>query len=297
MKVLVTGGTGLIGTTLIPRLQQAGHDVAVLTRNVKKARHTLGDSVTLWSGLEQQTDLNGIDAVINLAGEPIAEQRWTEEHKRKLCDSRWALTAKLSALIRASSHPPAVFLSGSATGFYGDAGDVVLTEDDPGHPEFQHTLCARWEALALEAQSARTRVCLLRTGVVLAKKGGALDKMKWPFKLGIGGPIGSGKQYLPWIHLDDMVSAVMWLLDTPDLQGPFNVVAPYAVRNEQFAATLGEALHRPAIVRTPAQAIKLLMGESAVLVLGSQHVLPKRLEDSGFAFRWLHLDEALKDVV
>ena len=175
-------------------------------------------------------------------------------------------------------------------------GDVVVTEDDPGHEEFTHTLCARWEQLALKAQSERTRVCLLRTGVVLAREGGALSKMKLPFKLGVGGPIGSGQQYLPWIHVDDLVNAILWLIDNDQLQGPFNMVAPYAVRNEQFAATLGQVMHRPAFMRTPASAIKLMMGESAVLVLGGQHVLPKRLEESGFGFRWYDLQEALQDV-
>ncbi|MGE9552821.1 TIGR01777 family oxidoreductase [Erwinia amylovora] len=297
MHILLTGGTGLIGSHLIPRLLQRGVQVSVVTRDVASARKKLGDAVNLWSGLDQQRELDGIDAVINLAGEPIADKRWTEHRKQQLCESRWQITERLAALINASTTPPAVFISGSATGYYGDAGELVLTEDDPGHDEFTHTLCAHWEALALAAESARTRVCLLRTGVVLAKEGGALSKMKLPFKLGIGGPIGSGKQYMPWIHLEDMLNAILWLLDNNHLRGPFNMVAPYAVRNEQFAAMLGHALHRPAFMRTPASAIKLMMGESSVLVLGGQHVLPKRLEESGFAFRWYQLDEALEDVM
>ncbi|MFS2224741.1 TIGR01777 family oxidoreductase [Pantoea sp. B65] len=297
MHILVTGGTGLIGSHLIPRLLQSGHQVSVVTRDVAAARAKLDPAVTLWSGLAQQQDLNGIDAVINLAGEPIADKRWSEQQKQRLCESRWQITEQLASLINASSEPPAVLISGSATGFYGDTGELVLTEEDPGHDEFTHQLCARWEALALAAQSERTRVCLLRTGVVLAKQGGALAKMKLPFKLGIGGPLGSGRQYMPWIHIDDMLNAILWLLDHPQLSGPFNMVSPYAVRNEQFAAMLGHAMHRPAFMRTPASAIKLMMGESAVLVLGGQHVLPKRLEESGFGFRWFQLDEALADVV
>lgn len=296
MHILITGGTGLIGRPLTARLLQAGHQVSVVTRDVAAARHLLGEQVNLWSGLDQQRDLNGIDAVINLAGEPIADKRWNEAQKRQLCDSRWLLTERLVALIQASSEPPALLISGSATGFYGDAGEVVLTEDDPGHNEFTHRLCAGWEQRALRAESERTRVCLLRTGVVLASEGGALSKMKLPFKLGIGGPIGSGKQYMPWIHIDDMLNAIIWLLEHDDLRGPFNMVAPYAVRNEQFAATLGRVMHRPAFMRTPASAIKLMMGESSVLVLGGQHVLPKRLEASGFGFRWYDLQEALQDV-
>lgn len=297
MHILLTGGTGLIGSQLIPRLLQRGDRVSVVTRDVAAARSKFGDRVNLWSGLNQQRDLNDIDAVINLAGEPIADKRWTEKQKNLLCQSRWQITERLAALIKASATPPSVLISGSATGFYGDAGDAILTEEDAGQEEFTHQLCARWEKLAQAAQSEQTRVCLLRTGVVLAKEGGALSKMKLPFKMGIGGPIGSGKQYMPWIHLDDMLNAILWLLDNPTLQGPFNMVAPYAVRNEQFAAMLGQAMHRPAFMRTPAAAIKVMMGESAVLVLGGQHVLPERLKESGFTFHWYQLDEALKDVV
>lgn len=296
MHLLITGGTGLIGQHLIPRLLSLRHEVSVVTRDVAGAREKLDARVALWSGLDQQRDLNGIDGVINLAGEPIADKRWTAQHKQQLCESRWQITEQLVSLIHASSQPPQFLLSGSATGFYGDTGDLVLTEEDAGQDEFTHTLCARWEDIALKAQTAQTRVCLLRTGVVLAKEGGALAKMKLPFKLGVGGPIGSGKQYLPWIHIDDMVNAILWLIDHPALSGPFNMVAPYAVRNEQFAATLGRVMHRPAFMRTPASAIKLMMGESAVLVLGGQHVLPKRLEASGFRFRWYDLEEALQDV-
>ncbi|MFJ5159376.1 TIGR01777 family oxidoreductase [Pantoea sp. NPDC088449] len=296
MHLLITGGTGLVGRHLIPRLLQIGHQVSVVTRDVAAAREKLDPRVALWSGINQQSDLNGIDGVINLAGEPIADKRWTEQQKQRLCESRWQITEQLVSLINASSNPPQFLISGSATGFYGDTGDLVLTEEDPGHNEFTHALCARWEQLALAAQSDRTRVCLLRTGVVLAKEGGALAKMKLPFKLGVGGPIGSGKQYLPWIHIDDLVNAMLWLIDHPELRGPFNMVAPYAVRNEQFAATLGHVMHRPAFMRTPASAIKLMMGESSVLVLGGQHVLPKRLEESGFGFRWYDLEQALQDV-
>ena len=175
-------------------------------------------------------------------------------------------------------------------------GEVVVTEEEPPHNAFTHKLCAQWERIACAAQSDRTRVCLLRTGVVLAPKGGILAKMLPPFRLGLGGPIGNGRQYMAWIHIDDMVNGILWLLDN-DLRGPFNMVSPYPVRNEQFAHALGHALHRPAVLRVPATAIRLLMGESSVLVLGGQRALPKRLEASGFTFRWYDLEEALGDVV
>lgn len=296
MEIVVTGGTGLIGRHLIPRLLESGHQVTVVTRNPEKARQILDSRVILWKGLEDKKNLNHVDAVINLAGEPIADKRWTEQQKERLCQSRWSITQKLADLINASDTPPAVLISGSAAGYYGDLGEVVVTEEEPPHNEFTHKLCARWEQIASSAQSEKTRVCLLRTGVVLAPKGGILAKMVPSFRIGMGGPIGTGRQYLAWIHIDDMVNGILWLLNH-DLQGPFNMVSPYPVRNEQFAHALGHALNRPAIVRVPATAIRLLMGESSVLVLGGQRALPKRLEASGFAFRWYDLEEALADVI
>lgn len=297
MHILLTGGTGLIGRPLVSRLLQSGHEVSVVTRDMAAAREKLGDNVRLCSGLQQWHDLNDIDAIINLAGEPIAAKRWSSAQKQRLCHSRWHITEQLVSLIAASQSPPSVLISGSATGFYGNTGELVVTEDDPGHDEFTHRLCDTWEKLALQAASDRTRVCLLRTGVVLSRSGGALSQMKLPFKLGLGGPLGSGKQFLPWIHLEDMLNGIIWLLEHPTLHGPFNLVSPYAVRNEHFAAALGEAMRRPAFCRVPASAIRLLMGESAVLVLGGQHVLPQRLEASGFRFRWTHLKDALADVI
>ncbi|MGY6028596.1 TIGR01777 family oxidoreductase [Phytobacter sp. AG2a] len=295
MKILMTGGTGLIGRFLIPRLQELGHAVTVVTRNPAKAQHALGPGVTVLKGLDALSNLNDFSAVINLAGEPIADKRWTEQQKQRLCESRWSITQKLVELIRASDTPPQVLISGSAVGYYGDLGEVVVSEDDPPHNEFTHKLCARWEQIACGAQSDRTRVCLLRTGVVFAPKGGILGKMLPLFRLGLGGPVGNGRQYMAWIHIDDMANGIIWLLNN-DLRGPFNMVSPYPVRNEQFAHALGHVLKRPAILRAPATAVRLMMGESAVLVLGGQRALPKRLEASGFAFRWFDLEEALHDV-
>ncbi|HCB2271125.1 TPA: TIGR01777 family oxidoreductase [Citrobacter koseri] len=296
MQILITGGTGLIGRHLIPRLLALGHQVTVVTRSPDKARQLLDSRVALWKGLEDRQNLNDIDAVVNLAGEPIADKRWTAQQKERLCQSRWSITQKLADLINASETPPAALISGSAAGYYGDLGEVVVTEEEPPHNEFTHKLCARWEQIACSAQSDKTRVCLLRTGVVLAPEGGILAKMIPPFRLGLGGPIGNGRQYLAWIHIDDMVNGILWLLDN-DLRGPFNMVSPYPVRNEQFAHALGHALNRPTILRVPATVIRLLMGESSVLVLGGQRALPKRLEAAGFSFRWYDLEEALADVI
>ncbi|HKS32573.1 MAG TPA: TIGR01777 family oxidoreductase [Enterobacteriaceae bacterium] len=296
MRVLITGGTGLIGQHLIPRLLELRHSVVVVTRHPQKARDRLDSRIEIWAGLDEQQNLDGVDAVINLAGEPIADKRWTEQQKQRLCNSRWTITRKLVELFAASQTPPSVLISGSATGYYGDTGEVVVTEEEPPHNEFTHKLCAKWEQIACEAQSEQTRVCLLRTGVVLAPKGGILGKMTPIFRLGLGGPIGNGRQYLAWIHVDDMVNAILWLLDN-DLRGPFNMVSPYPVRNEQFSHALGHTLHRPAVLRAPATAVRLLMGESSVLVLGGQRALPKRLEAAGFGFRWYDLEEALEDVL
>lgn len=297
MHILITGGTGLIGSKLIPRLLLSGHQISVVTRCIPAARRKLGTRVSFWSSLTQQTNLNGIDAVINLAGEPVANRRWDDKQKHQICNSRWQITECLTSLINSSTHPPATFLSGSATGFYGDAGDRILTEQDHGQQEFTHHLCSRWESLALAAESVQTRVCLLRTGAVLTKQGGVLAKIKTPFHFGLGGPLGNGKQFMPWIHADDLLAAIMWLLDNPHLRGPFNMVAPYPVRNEEFAATLGRLMHRPAVIRVPAKVIRLVMGESAVLVLASQHLLPQRLQESGFEFRWNELSQALANIL
>ncbi|WP_024556208.1 TIGR01777 family oxidoreductase [Franconibacter pulveris 1160] len=296
MNILITGGTGLIGRHLVPRLLELGHHVTVVTRDLNKARATFDARVNLWKGLTDHENLDEFDAVINLAGEPIADKRWTEAQKQRLCQSRWQTTQRLVEMFHAGENPPEVLISGSATGYYGDLGEVVVNEDEPPHNEFTHKLCARWEQIACGAQSDKTRVCLLRTGAVLAPKGGMLGKLVPLFRAGLGGPIGSGRQYLAWIHVDDMVNAILWLLNN-DLRGPFNMVSPYPVRNEQFAHALGHVLHRPAFMRAPASAMRLIMGESAVLVLGGQRALPKRLEESGFGFRWYDLEEALHDVV
>ncbi len=297
MKILLTGGTGLIGRHLIARLQALHHDITVVTRSPEKARQVLEAGVDIWKNLADQQNLDGFDAVINLAGEPIADKRWTEEQKQLLCSSRWNITEKLVELIRNSHTPPPVLISGSAVGYYGDLGEVVVTEEEPPHNEFTHKLCAQWERIASARRKAIAPASACCGPASCSRRKAASSAKMLPlFRLGLGGPIGNGRQYLAWIHIDDMVNGILWLLDN-DLRGPFNMVAPYPVRNEQFAHALGHALHRPAILRVPATVIRLLMGEASVLVLGGQRALPKRLEAAGFAFRWYELEEALGDVV
>jgi uncharacterized protein (TIGR01777 family) len=297
MKILVTGGTGLIGRHLIVRLLALTHQITVLTLDPQRAHQKLGNHITTLTSLKACDNLDEFDAVINLAGESIAEKRWTAEQKELLCHSRWDITERLSQLIKKSDNPPSIFISGSATGYYGNQNQLLVTEDEPPTDEFAHVLCQRWEALALEASSEKTRVCLSRTGIVLAADGGMLSKLLPLFKLGLGGPIGDGRQFLPWIHIEDMINALLYLLTTENLRGPFNMVAPYPVHNEQFAAILGEVLHRPAMMRAPASAVKLMMGEGAALLLGGQRAIPKRLEQAGFIFRYSELKEALEEIV
>lgn len=296
MNILITGATGLIGRALTKQLKRE-HQLTILTRDIDSARSVLGSNMVFWSTLDDRQSLDGIDAVINLAGEPIADKRWSDSRKTLLCHSRWDLTEKLSALITQSSTPPHTFLSGSAVGFYGRQGDLTIEEDDLPHDEFTHQLCARWEALALQAQSDKTRVCLLRTGIVLDAQGGALAKMLPPYRLGAGGPAGSGTQYMPWIHIDDMVAAICFLLENTTLQGPFNMTAPYPARNYDFSETLADVLHKPHIMKIPALALNLSMGEMAVLILSGQKAVPAKLEKAGFEFKFTDLQAALTDLL
>lgn len=296
MRILITGGTGLIGAPLVQRLVARSDKVTVLSRSPQKVYSLFCKAVDCWTTLQDKQNLNDFDAIINLAGEPIAEKRWSDEQKKLLCDSRWKLTQRLTQLITASETPPHAFISGSAVGYYGDQGQVVVTETEQPHDEFTHQLCQQWEALAQNAQSEATRVCLLRTGIVMSLNGGALAKVLPIFKMGAGGPIGHGKQFMPWIHINDMVSAICFLLYNPTLSGPFNMTAPYPVHNDQFAAILGEVINRPAFIRTPAFAIKAVLGEAATLVLGGQQAIPQRLEEAGFQFDFINLKIALEDL-
>ncbi|MGL4861122.1 MAG: TIGR01777 family oxidoreductase [Enterobacteriaceae bacterium] len=296
-SVLLTGATGLIGRHLIRRLLELRYPLTILTRRPAQAHKLFGDQVTYWSSLADKSSLNGFHAVINLAGEPIMDKRWSRKQKAILCHSRWSLTQQLAELICASEEPPAVLISGSAMGYYGNQGQSVVNEDEPPQPGFSHQLCQQWETLAQQAASKQTRVCLCRTGIVLSAEGGALAKMLPAFRLGLGAVLGDGKQYLPWIHIDDMVNGIYYLLSSEDLSGPFNMVAPYPVNNSLFTATLAQAVHRPALLRIPAPMLRLLVGEGAELLLEGQRGLPARLEQAGFGFRFFELRDALSDLL
>ena len=297
MKILITGATGLIGSALCKMLADK-HELIALTRNINKAKNTLPNSIDVLDNLE---DLNfdDLDAVINLAGEPIADKRWSAQQKQRIFQSRLGITEQIVTKINASDAPPKVFISGSAIGFYGrqPAENVITESYSSTYPEFSHQLCKQWEELALQAQSPDVRVCLLRTGIVLSKQGGALDKMLPPFKLGLGGKMASGKQMMSWIHIDDMINAIVFLLDESNAHGAFNLTAPEPVSNTNFTQILAKTLNRPALFPMPEFVLKLLFGEMSDLLIYGQNVIPEKLEQQGFKFKFKTLDTALNKVL
>lgn len=296
MNVLITGGTGLIGRSLCASLLADGHQVSVLSRRPEKVRAICGSAVR---GIGALTELDAEmpDAVVNLAGAPIADKRWTPARKAELWSSRIALTEDLVAWMGRAERKPGVLVSGSAVGWYGDTGDAEVAEGDSARSGYTHTLCDAWETAAQRAAAHGIRVCQIRTGLVLAPDGGFLQKMLLPFKLGAGGPIGSGRQYMPWVHLADEVGIIRHVLAKETCRGPFNATAPHPVTNREFAKALGRAVHRPAIIPLPAPALKLGLGEMAGLLLGGQNAVPRKALESGYTFRFTDLDAALADVL
>ncbi len=295
MKLLITGGTGLIGNHFIQTYTE--HHYTVVTRSQEKARQQLPDSVILLDSLSELDNLDAFDGVINLAGEPIVDKRWTDKQKRIICDSRWDVTQHLVDLFRESKHPPSVFLSGSAIGLYGDHGDFDITERDIAtQHDFATSVCQQWEATAKQAEPY-TRLVYLRTGIVLDRKGGALAKMLTPFKLCLGGRIADGRQFMSWIHINDMVKAMAFLLNTKNINGAVNMVAPKPVSNQQFTNELASALNRMAILPMPGVVLKLLLGESSALLLGSQRVQPTQLLAASFEYTFPDLKIALSDLL
>lgn len=290
--IFITGGTGFIGHKLCRALQQRGSQVSILSRRPESEVQALCGPVRVVDRLSALPGLGTVDAVINLAGEGIADKRWSESRKQALLDSRVALTHELVKHMRRCRPVPPVLISGSAVGFYGNQDEQEVTEDTPPHDEFTHRMCADWEAAALAASDI-SRVCLSRTGLVIGSGGGFLEKMRLPFKLGLGGRLSHGQQYMPWIHRDDMVAALLFLLDTPDASGAYNLTAPNPARNRDFTQTLAKVLHRPAVLPAPALALKLAMGEMADLLLTGQNALPSRLLEAGFEFSYPTLEPAL----
>ena len=295
MHVAITGSSGLIGSHLTRALAADGHTVHRVVRD--RGEVTEGD--IYWSPSAQEVDVagfEGIGAVVNLAGAPIGK-RWTDEQKRRIRDSRVTGTAMLAEALASLSDKPSVLVSASAIGFYGDRGDEILTEESSPGRDFLAKVCQDWEAATEPAERAGIRVVHPRTGIVVAEDGPAMAKMLPPFKLGIGGPVGSGQQWVSWIALEDHIRAMRYLLDE-DLAGPVNLVGPEPVRNEVFVRALGEVIHRPTFMRVPRLGLRALYGEMGeTLALSSQRVLPEGLLESGFEFRHTSVDGALRSAL
>ncbi|VGO16964.1 Epimerase family protein [Pontiella desulfatans] len=281
MKILLSGSHGLIGTQLMRSLHEKGHEVKALGRDFTK-----------------DMDFNDIDAVIHLAGESIAKGRWTTEKKKRIEESRVAGTTLLSQQIAESPHKPRVFITASAIGYYGERGNEILDECSSAGTGFLAEVCRKWEAVSLPARKAGIRTVNIRTGIVLSEKGGALSKMLPPFKIGAGGIIGNGKQFMSWISLHDLVEAITFLINDDESVGAINLVSPKPITNHEFTKTLGHVLHRPTIMPLPAFAAKIMFGEMAeALLLSSTKVIPKKLMEAGFKYKHEDLREALEDIL
>ncbi len=299
MRVVVTGATGVVGHALVAALQERGDEVVVLSRDAEKARGMLGEvEAHTWAepnSREAPTDaLRGCEGVVNLLGEPVA-QRWTPEAKRAIRDSRVLGTRNLVAGLRSADARMSVLVSGSATGWYGPRDDEPVDERTPAaEGDFLADVCVGWENAAREAEEIGLRVVRARTGVVVSKSGGALAQMLTPFKLGLGGPVAGGRQWVPWIHLDDEVGALLHCLDHEEASGPVNLTAPEPVTNRDLSKALGRVLHRPAVMPVPGLAIRARYGEMASIVTTGARVIPRRLQQLGYEFRQPDLDEALR---
>jgi uncharacterized protein (TIGR01777 family) len=301
-RIVMTGATGLIGSRVVRELQRRGDHVTVLTRNPKRASETLPDGVEALRWLSEEDDdwaaaIDGADAIMHLAGESIAEERWTEEYKQRIYDSRIDTAAQLIAAIEAASSRPSVLISASAVGYYGDTGDTEVDENTGPGKDFLAALCIDWEKSVEKARDLDVRVVTTRFGLVLARNGGVLDKLLTPFKMFAGGPVGNGEQWFPWVHVDDVVGLLLHALDNAEVSGPLNAVAPGILRNRAFAEALGEAINRPARFSVPAFVIKLAMGELGETLLGGQRARPTRSLESGYEFKYPEIGPALEDLV
>ena len=287
MNILITGGTGLIGTRLCQQLHKLGHTLTVLSRKPE----TVPTFCNAIRSLDEWQSTQHFDAVINLAGESIVDKAWTEARKKVLWESRVGLTQSLVRCIEAADEKPRVFISGSAIGYYGNTGDKTLDEGAHVGKDFGAQLCDEWEKAAL---ASSVRVCVLRTGLVLAPSGGFLKKMLPAFKLGVGGSMGSGQQWMSWIHIDDYIAVLIELLTNPNAQGAYNMTAPQPLTNQAFTEHLAKALNRRVFFSTPAWVLQLLLGERADLLLGGQRVFPVRVTDLGYTFKYHDLDDTLQ---
>ena len=302
MKVTVTGATGTLGRAVVAELLSQGEDVTVVSRDAVAARSKLGENVRALEWREPKAEappaeaLSGQDAVLHLLGEPVA-QRWSDSAKREIRDSRVLATRNLVVALGelAEADRPGALVSQSATGWYGPRGAEPVDESVGAGDDFLAGVCVEWEAEARRAEDLGMRVAITRTGVVLSEDGGALEKMLPPFKLGVGGPVAGGRQYVPWIHADDVVGGLLFALTAGDASGPLNLTAPRPVTNAELSKALGRVLHRPAIAPVPGVAVKALYGEMATIVTTGVRAVPKRLEELGYDFRQPDLEDALRE--
>jgi uncharacterized protein (TIGR01777 family) len=299
MRIAISGATGLIGTRLVEELKARGDEVTLLSRSPERAREALGVEAVAWDpegGPAPMAALSGRDAVVHLAGENVA-QRWDDGSRRRIRSSRETGTRNLVSGLRAADPRPAVLVSSSAAGYYGSHGDEEVDERTPAGDDFLAEVCVAWEREADAATGLGLRVVRIRTGVVLDRSGGALAKMLIPFTLGMGGPVAGGNQYMPWIHVDDVVGMYLAALASTDWSGPINASAPTPVTNKEFSRALGRALHRPAVAPIPAFALRLLYGDMAEIVTEGQRAVPRRAQELGYGFRHPELDEALSSAL
>jgi uncharacterized protein (TIGR01777 family) len=295
--VLITGGTGLIGSALCKKLLDKNYQITVLSRYPNTVPKKCGQQVAGIKSLSEINDNVVIDAVINLAGEAIADKRWSTTRKTELEASRTNLTNDLIEWMAERQYKPECLISGSAVGWYGDGGSELITEQSNYHDEYTHQLCDAWEKSALKAKQAGIRVCIVRTGLVLAAKGGFLQKMLLPFKLGLGGKLGRGEQFMPWIHLTDMTNLLAFILEDRRADGVFNACSPMPVTNKVFTASLAKQLHRFAFIPVPAILLKCLLGEMSRLLLTGQNAIPEKAQTLGFRFAYTNVTLALNDVL
>jgi uncharacterized protein (TIGR01777 family) len=294
MHILISGGTGLIGRQLCHDFIAQNHKVSVLSRQSAQTVQALcGERVIPQNHCNEIDPTTRIDVIINLAGAPIADKRWSPSRKALLRDSRLTITRQLVTLATTLQRPPELMISGSAVGYYGDRGNHILVESTHPSSGFAHTLCEEWEEAAADGLPVTTRLCLLRTGLVLSKEGGLLKKLLPLFKWGAGSALGSGEQWMPWIHIQDMAGIIQWIISHPNLSGPINAVSPNPVTNQTFTTRLGRTLSRPTMLSLPEKMLKMTLGEMSELLLGSQRAIPEKLLHSGYIFKFDTLDQAL----
>ena len=292
MHVVITGASGLVGGALIAELRRRGVNITAVSRNPRA--HTALSGVT-WTGWDGLTDaVAGAAGVVHLAGEGIVDRRWSSERKAALRSSRVDTTRQVVQAIQESGEKPGVLVSASAIGYYGNLVERESTESAPAGDDFLAHLCVDWEA---EAQGSGVRTVTARIGIILATEGGALPRLLFPFKLGLGGPIGMGRAWWSWVHIDDVVGAIVHALENTGVEGAINLTSPNPVRNRQFSAALGRALNRPALMPVPPVALKLMLGEGASVLLASQRILPTRTLDLGYRFKFADINDALQDLV